>query len=1184
YLKIVSWPGNLTDFSIFENLEQIDGFNLYKDLAALVIQDNVHANGPSYLMQIQSLGFRSLRAINHGNVYIGYLRNLCFDKAVNWTSMIKDPQSYRGFLNGILLRKNKPASQCNVSSLCDEQCNSNGCWGFGPTQCLQCKNFSFNGTCLSTCHKEMGITFADGENECVRCHSQCKDTCRGIGPRNCTECLVYDHNGTCTDECPMDKYPHPVTKTCERCHSFCAVHRGDPMCFGPNNTLGENGCHRCYTALTTRGFDVTQCMPAGAPCPTGYFIHDSSSTLILERQTCMPCYEGCNNCTGVAREDCLHALSSSQEFTAAIVVPVAVVVCALLFSIFFGCRYRRKQIQKKRTQSMRKLGIDPHSPEEQNMDPRVRLMEPMTPSGVAPNQAQLRIVKEAELRIGKILGSGAFGTVHKGYWIPDLAPRERVKVPVAIKVLRDESSQVASNEILDEAFVMASCEHPNLVRLLGISLSQRIMLITQLMPLGNLLEYVRDNKDNIGSQHLLNWSLQIAKGMKYLSEEKHLVHRDLAARNVLVKSPNHVRITDFGLAKLLDVKEDVYRAEGGKMPIKWLALESIQHRIFTQKSDVWSFGVTMWELMTFGKKPYESVPAREVHTLLERGERLPQPYICTIDIYMLLIKCWTVDAEARPTFKELTEELSKLARDPQRYLVIDNDGLLTDLPSPTTSEFLRSLVNDEGDDFPITDAEEYLHPQPLEGTENPLNSNQFSLQPVPTMVPWKRQHHQQHLSSTSSQQGLLGSRGSGSGRFVHPNRSADRRLDSVMTTMTNLSSVSGSLPNGASTPFSPVAMGLNPEDDDDREVVLGATGDSLQGPIIHYNALAAPDNFRSFSESSDAVFAPSPLIKHDRGYRTNRMDEGCSTPEQQSRYLRAREDSTTMRYSAEPVSLMRQQTKPNEKKPSVEKLVKPEFLEDEEGYLSPSVAANKKPEYLDPSEFPPSPFALKPPVNIFDSVRTPTSALANPEYEPSFVPSDCESGTAGNTQDTFDEDDREYQNIVPNGVTVIPDQHQLQIGLRRGSQSEESVNSEKRDSGLQTDEEDDKKALDVKATSVANPEYDYLGDVTSGGSENPGSPGNNQNSPPSPNFVPNETEYINDSVAPKSGPNHQNGFAEDEIFSALTLADPKMRERVLYGKNSAGRTYSEPDSGVGIEVAMDNILYHKLGPNWDTTE
>jgi epidermal growth factor receptor len=157
--------------------------------------------------------------------------------------------------------------------------------------------------------------------------------------------------------------------------------------------------------------------------------------------------------------------------------------------------------------------------------------------------------------------------------------------------------------------------------------------------------------------------------MCYL-EERRLVHRDLAARNVLVQNPSCVKITDFGLAKYLDINEYEYKAQGGKMPIKWLALECIQQRIFTHKSDVWAFGVTVWELLTYGGRPYENVPARDVPDLLEKGERLSQPLYCTIDVYMIMVKCWMVDAESRPTFKELVDELAKMARDPGRFLSI----------------------------------------------------------------------------------------------------------------------------------------------------------------------------------------------------------------------------------------------------------------------------------------------------------------------------------------------------------------------------------------------------------------------------------------------------------------------------------------------------------------------------------
>ena len=238
------------------------------------------------------------------------------------------------------------------------------------------------------------------------------------------------------------------------------------------------------------------------------------------------------------------------------------------------------------------------------------------------------------------------------------------------------------------------------------------MLVTQLMPLGCLLDYVRNNKSKIGSKPLLNWSTQIAKGMTYL-EEKRLVHRDLAARNVLVQSPSCVKITDFGLARLLDLNEDEYKADGGKMPIKWLALECIKQRVFTHKSDVWAFGVTVWELLTYGERPYSHVQAKDVPDLLEKGERLSQPQYCSLELYMLLVKCWQEQPDARPTFTNLEREFSKMAQDPGRYLCIPGDDLmrLPDYSIQDEKELIRNFSRDLGGSERVLGADEYFHPE-----------------------------------------------------------------------------------------------------------------------------------------------------------------------------------------------------------------------------------------------------------------------------------------------------------------------------------------------------------------------------------------------------------------------------------------------------------------------------------------
>ncbi|MEQ2232391.1 hypothetical protein ILYODFUR_010767 [Ilyodon furcidens] len=449
-------------------------------------------------------------------------------------------------------------------------------------------------------------------------------------------------------------------------------------------SYGPGNCTKCAN-FQDGLFCVSRC-PQGVPGEDDTLVWKYAD----EKRVCQLCHKNCTKgCTGPGPEGCQDERPSGLSMIAAGVVGGLLVVLITGISVFV--LLRRRHIKRKRT--MRRLLQEKE------------LVEPLTPSGQAPNQALLRILKEPEFKKIKVLGSGAFGTVYKGLWVPE---GEDVKIPVAIKVLREATSPKANQEILDEAYVMASVEHPHVCRLLGICLTSTVQLITQLMPYGCLLDYVKENKDNIGSQHLLNWCVQIAKGMNYL-EERHLVHRDLAARNVLVKTPHHVKITDFGLAKLLNADEKEYHADGGKVPIKWMALESILNRTYTHQSDVWSYGVTVWELMTFGTKPYDGIPASEIAGILEKGERLPQPPICTIDVYMIMVKCWMIDAESRPHFRELIAEFTKMARDPPRYLVIQGDDRMH-LPSPTDTKFYRSLISGEGLEDGV-DADEYLVPQ-----------------------------------------------------------------------------------------------------------------------------------------------------------------------------------------------------------------------------------------------------------------------------------------------------------------------------------------------------------------------------------------------------------------------------------------------------------------------------------------
>ena len=561
---------------------------------------------------------------------------------------------------------------------CHRNCDG-GCNGpannIGPNGCLSCDKAIINMElevvqCLhesESCPEGYFYEYVGPEGQgklkalagkavCRPCHPLCKK-CNGYGFHEdvCQECNGYSQDQQCTDQCSSDYFADDLRRKCVPCAMPC---RG---CTGPSTT-------QC---LACKNYKIYQ--------NGGYAPDDPSNDPFNCTESCasdgpFP-YKNFPDVGGVPGDPFCSVilLQGGVPLTAENSIPAIIggifgmIVLLGIFISYFGYQWRQRARAKENTAKMTMVMTG----YEDN--------EPLRPTNIKPNLAKLRIVKEEELRKGGILGYGAFGTVYKGVWVPE---GENVKIPVAIKVLREGTGNNANKEILEEAYIMASVEHQNLLQLLAVCMTSQMMLVTQLMPLGCLLDYVRNNKDKIGSKPLLNWCTQIARGMAYL-EERRLVHRDLAARNVLVQTPSCVKITDFGLAKLLDINEDEYKAAGGKMPIKWLALECIQHRVFTHKSDVWAFGVTVWELLTYGGRPYENVPARDVPDLLEKGERLPQPPICTIDVYMMMIKCWMLDADSRPGFKELSEEFAKMSRDPGRYLVIPGDKLMR-LPSYTT--------------------------------------------------------------------------------------------------------------------------------------------------------------------------------------------------------------------------------------------------------------------------------------------------------------------------------------------------------------------------------------------------------------------------------------------------------------------------------------------------------------------
>ncbi|GIX82796.1 tyrosine-protein kinase Abl [Caerostris extrusa] len=200
---------------------------------------------------------------------------------------------------------------------------------------------------------------------------------------------------------------------------------------------------------------------------------------------------------------------------------------------------------------------------------------------------------------------------------------------------------------------MKEMKHPNLVQLLGVCTREPpFYIITEFMPCGNLLDYLRNaNREEINAVVLMYMATQIASAMSYL-ESHSFIHRDLAARNCLVGENHLVKVADFGLARLM--RDDTYTAHAGaKFPIKWTAPEGLAYNKFSTKSDVWAFGILLWEIATYGMSPYPGVDLTDVYHMLESGYRMECPPGCPPRVYELMRQCWHWEPSERPTFKDI---------------------------------------------------------------------------------------------------------------------------------------------------------------------------------------------------------------------------------------------------------------------------------------------------------------------------------------------------------------------------------------------------------------------------------------------------------------------------------------------------------------------------------------------------
>ncbi|XP_074616223.1 tyrosine kinase receptor Cad96Ca-like [Acropora palmata] len=299
-------------------------------------------------------------------------------------------------------------------------------------------------------------------------------------------------------------------------------------------------------------------------------------------------------------------------------------------------------------------------------------------------------VAREDVDVDKIIGKGAFGQVAKGT-VRNL-PNGSAPTRVAIKMLKANAPESDKCDLKSELELMKTLKpHPHVIKLLGcVTESEPLLVLIEYVPFGDLLGYLRKSRGlndtyykdpdikpntNLTSEQLMKFAWQIADGMSYLSMRK-IIHRDLAARNVLVGERETCKVTDFGMAR--DVQqENVYeRKSKGRLPVKWTAFEALLYGQYTTKSDVWSYGVLLYEIFTIGGSPYPRMDGKKIANSLQEGYRMPKPMHVDNQLYEIMMNCWENEPEDRPSFTSLTKQLKRIENQHKRLInmhIYDNE-------------------------------------------------------------------------------------------------------------------------------------------------------------------------------------------------------------------------------------------------------------------------------------------------------------------------------------------------------------------------------------------------------------------------------------------------------------------------------------------------------------------------------
>ncbi|XP_077093551.1 fibroblast growth factor receptor 3 isoform X9 [Siphateles boraxobius] len=328
----------------------------------------------------------------------------------------------------------------------------------------------------------------------------------------------------------------------------------------------------------------------------------------------------------------------------------------------------------------RQVSLESNSSMNSNT-PLVRIARLSSSDGpMLPNVSELELPSDPKwefprtnrLTLGKPLGEGCFGQVVMAEAIGIDKEKPNKPLTVAVKMLKDDGTDKDLSDLVSEMEMMKMIgKHKNIINLLGACTQDGpLYVLVEYASKGNLREYLRARRppgmdysfdtckipnETLTFKDLVSCAYQVARGMEYLASKK-CIHRDLAARNVLVTEDNVMKIADFGLARDVHNIDYYKKTTNGRLPVKWMAPEALFDRVYTHQSDVWSYGVLLWEIFTLGGSPYPGIPVEELFKLLKEGHRMDKPANCTHELYMIMRECWHAVPSQRPTFRQLVED------------------------------------------------------------------------------------------------------------------------------------------------------------------------------------------------------------------------------------------------------------------------------------------------------------------------------------------------------------------------------------------------------------------------------------------------------------------------------------------------------------------------------------------------